>query len=481
MLAKEIFSDQNNFINITGVPGAGKTTLAVQIAELSKQSNVLYLSFGKENTLKVRQRLAGKATCLSFHAFAKNGMNINSQRIVNRVTLSLINQCTKNTEHALHSAKELECIMVMLEMFCKSNLKLEVSHKLLDKKDTFPKLTKEDRDRVNNSFLAYWRSLWNEKSNLPITHDMYLKEFSLKKISIPYTTILVDESQDLNDTMHELINKIYLYNKKSKIISFGDPCQQIFSFRGSSRRFLEADFHYKLTKSYRFGSNLASLCNAFMNKQELHYYTDINSDGKGTEIIKSPPILSIIDSIKSGKRPVLISRFNYTLWQVLKECCENKIKCALLGGISNAEFDFLRALNQLYNGNKVRHTALVGMKYIDYKRIAKATNDRSSLLACRFVESVGNNAELFNRMKNSVVSLKDAQVLLTTVHQAKGLEFNDAILLGDFPEVYDTQTKDLIKIKDEEAHLLYTAMSRAKKTLGIPTDLFLFYKTHVKK
>jgi DNA helicase-2/ATP-dependent DNA helicase PcrA len=58
----------------------------------------------------------------------------------------------------------------------------------------------------------------------------------------------------------------------------------------------------------------------------------------------------------------------------------------------------------------------------------------------------------------------DERVFVTTVHKAKGLEFDDVIVFdaveGRYPNFYN---QDNLRLKAEDARKFYVALSRAKK------------------
>lgn len=66
-----------------------------------------------------------------------------------------------------------------------------------------------------------------------------------------------------------------------------------------------------------------------------------------------------------------------------------------------------------------------------------------------------------------LVSENDNQVVSITVHQAKGLEFDTVFIAGavdnEMPSYYSLQAGDV----EEEKHLFYVAMTRAKERLAI--------------
>jgi energy-coupling factor transporter ATP-binding protein EcfA2 len=476
-LPLQIINNNLKKINIIGVPGAGKTTLAKRMAALLPNEKFLYLSFGKENTINAKKMFGQNVTCLSFHALAKQSMNINTKRICSRITLSILNQSIKNKEYSLGSAKELEAMMILNDMFCISFIKIDRCQDFFRTSTAFPNLSDQEKKYVTIAFKAYWRSLWEGGCDLPITHDMYLKEFSQHNINLGYDRVFIDEKQDLNEAMFSLIDQICYSNSNVKITSFGDPCQQIFGFRGSSDLFSREESHYKLTNSHRFGRSVCRLANHFMKTQNISYYTDIESKKDDTKIMPFSSYNDVIKHIHNGGRPTFIARYNMTLWHLLKFFSENNISCSLAGGLDISELDFLKSLYDLSLDKKSNHSRLKGMSYKGFKRQAKLQDDKSSMLACKFVEGVAEGGyELFKKMSQCIKEKKHASVLLTTVHQAKGLEFKDVWLMKDFTSVFDTNANSEVLIKREEAHLLYTAITRAKYSLRLPDDWYSMWK-----
>ena len=113
---------------------------------------------------------------------------------------------------------------------------------------------------------------------------------------------------------------------------------------------------------------------------------------------------------------------------------------------------------------------------------AGGVDDRQALLACQFVESVGENGEeLFDKLEKLYVDKKQAQVLLTTIHQAKGMEFRHLVVSGDLPECFDNDRQKILPTTREDLHLIYTAITRAKESIALPKSLFKYYEKAVLK
>lgn len=69
------------------------------------------------------------------------------------------------------------------------------------------------------------------------------------------------------------------------------------------------------------------------------------------------------------------------------------------------------------------------------------------------------------------VDVKDAQIILTTAHKSKGLEWPNVLLLKDFQELMKDDTPiDPSDIEPDEFNLIYVAMTRAIYNLRFEKD-----------
>jgi len=330
-----------------------------------------------------------------------------------------------------------------------------------------PPLSNGEKNELIITFGQYWQSLWSPSNRvqLNVTHDMYLKAYSEAPYALPHDILVVDEYQDLNDAMISLIDKLSILKPSMKTIKLGDPCQQIYHFKGASSSFSTSKFHYRLDESHRFGRGLCNVINSFMDSQQLNYYTKIRSRSNATKVEQHKSVGEIIELAKMKKYPTIIARNNSTLWYMVKNIALSGLKCHLVGN-NQKELYFLRALFELKSGRKTNHPALRGTTFSAYVNNAKLNKNTSALLASKFVSKIEGD-DLFSKIEASLTEAKNADVNLTTAHQAKGLEFNHVIMANDFSECV-SDSGEFVKISTEDAHLIYTAMSRARLSLTLP-------------
>jgi len=475
--AAQVILNTDKHVQIAGVPGAGKTTFATELAQYVAREDVLYLSFGRENTLGARARLGKNVTCMNFHVFAKKEMNIQSNRIIPSFTMDHLRKTLKKMAEPAINLKMLEAIVTLNALYCNSAHTFKSIHYLFNVKNMFPAMPRDEQAQVIATYIRYWKALWIEGCRYGVTHDMYLKAFATKGLLISYTRIIIDEAQDLNECMFQLLDRLSADNPKTQLIYLGDPCQQIFGFRGVSERFVEEQFNFSLNRTHRFGRDVCRLLNRFMGSQNISYYTPMTSRKNDTTIATALSFNNIVAMAKSGKRITYISRLNITLWHLLKHLAEHDIKFAILGGLQQSEVNFLKSLHDFYITGRSTHPQLRRRRYDDYKQQLKMNNERPAYMACKFIETITGDANaIFDKIAKSFTDQKSAQVLLSTVHQAKGLQFNHLTLAHDFHACVDEKTGQPIVMPREECHLLYTAITRVKKSLYLPNGLYQYWK-----
>lgn len=471
-LATQVLNHKDRHINIVGVPGAGKTTLVGDIARQAPQLRFLYVSFGSENSKSAKTNMPDNVYCSSLHAFSRQLLNVSSSRLRNSLSMSDYRVALKQLNTPLTDIKLLDAFQVLNSLFCASGIAFNhLPDVYLRNKKQFPVMNNDELSQLLITYRDYWIALWQTNCSLPVTHGMYLKQYSMVATTLPFDYLVIDEGQDLNDAMFAAILRMIFCSPSIKSITLLDPVQQIYSFLGASHKASMLEFQFKLDETHRFGKNLCGLVNKFMEAQHgIHYYTPIWSKSSKTEIHDNAGLPELIEKIKSGFKPTFISRYNHTLWHILQKLAMAGITCSINGKDSD-ELQSLVALHNLYLGKKVTSHGLNNYTYDHYKKMAQANNNTNTLTACRFVEKLGKDgATTFKLLLEHLVPTKQAQVLLTTVHQAKGLEFNHVVMANDFPDCIDQKRNSFIEIEREDAHLIYTAITRTKRSIYLPKN-----------
>jgi superfamily I DNA/RNA helicase len=98
-------------------------------------------------------------------------------------------------------------------------------------------------------------------------YDLEMKRAQLMKLKMPGTLILVDECQDMDGCQVAWVSEQY-QNSKKLLYMVGDAAQTIYSFRGAKSKYMmELPFpatDRTLTTSWRFGPSIARMANVVL-------------------------------------------------------------------------------------------------------------------------------------------------------------------------------------------------------------------------
>ncbi|WP_221189918.1 3'-5' exonuclease, partial [Azomonas macrocytogenes] len=104
--------------------------------------------------------------------------------------------------------------------------------------------------------------------------------------------------------------------------------------------------------------------------------------------------------------------------------------------------------------------------FADYVEQAKATGDaemRRSLMLLKVYNDIPQRLAALEQQ--TVKEEAEASITVTTVHRAKGLEWDNVALFYDFPDIFELEeTPDQ---QDDELNLLYVGVTRAIKRLAL--------------
>ena len=227
---------------------------------------------------------------------------------------------------------------------------------------------------------------------------------------------------------------------------------------------IDGDMCY-LTKSFRFGENIASVADLF-----LHYLSSPETISGGN------PDIGLIDSetLYPEDIDVILTRTNAGAISIaidyMLEYPDKRINLHNLDGLTNL-VNTVRDISHLKKGNPdIENEALKNFdSYDELAEYCIAFNDSDLCLAYLLEKSRGYKA-----VKQAVEECHctNPDVSITTVHRSKGLEWNNVMLAADFQPISYTVKeegdKQIVQIKNNaECRLLYVAVTRAKKKLYI--------------
>lgn len=288
----------------------------------------------------------------------------------------------------------------------------------------------------------YWADITDNHGRLPFTHDCYLKIWQLSGPRLNSDFVLYDEAQDCNPVMLAIVEE---NRDRCQLIFVGDRHQQIYSWRGAANAMAEApvDGRTYLTQSFRFGAGVATVANVVLERLGAE------------QLVQGNPALVSTYGPMDGDADAVLCRTNAELiTQVMSEV-EAGRRPGVVGGVDEI-VAFAKAATDLMNGRSTTHPNLTGFdSWSDVLAYVESPACDDDDLA-RLVKLLNTHdpVKIINVLSRCA-DVRDADVVFSTAHKAKGLEWNRVRLAGDFDY-------DLNDAAPETLRLLYVAITRAK-------------------
>jgi len=342
-----------------------------------------------------------------------------------------------------------------------------------------PELTPEQITNLSKYTKQFWLQLIDTGTKHTINHDVYLKLFQLReygistfwdkvnKENVEIDVLALDEAQDSNEVTIAIFENTKIIQK----VVVGDDFQSIYQWRGAIGALDRFD-HYQqgqLTTSFRFNNTIADMANVVL------YMGDAKIDVTGANTKTS------IDT-----KAILVRTNIDLLRNIYIAIAEGKTIYTPVD------------LKELFS--KVYHVAALNRgevpKYPD-RELAELRTKDDLLEACALSSQIelltkltmnlcsGGLTYNINRIREAAMpDSASADVTISTIHKAKGLEWDDVTIDDGLIKFQYDSEGNVIKPEEtisewleqlENLNLLYVAITRAKVQCRVPfylNDLF---------
>lgn len=474
-------------ITINAVAGSGKTTtLIAYAANQSPTANILYIAFNKSVKLDAARKFEASgltkvkvetAHSLAFNYIVKgSNYKVKPQSYKTHEIAELLELSGDGEKHGEYVIANH--INKFITYFCNSNKARVQDLNYLetisdDKAATFVKRFYAYIEKSTRLLLGMM-----DKGSIEITHDFYLKKFQLAKYQLPYDYILFDEGQDASPAMLD----VFLQQKATKVI-VGDTHQQIYSWRYAVNALETTNFKkLSLSTSFRFPQPIADLASTILVwKNHFTAIQAVKIKGNGqTSSVKTRAIIARTNLGLLLKAIEFINK-NPSVHHLYFEGNINSYTYADDGA---SLYDVLSLYNQKKAG--IRDKLIERMNNIEeLEEYIEKTEDIQLGMMLNIVKEYGNTIPgLLKSLKEKHTGDDDrnkAAVIFSTVHRAKGMEYDEVELADDFTsevkllkQKTNQQSKEdplnIAKV-NEEINLLYVAITRAKYKIKIPETI----------
>jgi ATP-dependent DNA helicase RecQ len=277
-------------------------------------------------------------------------------------------------------------------------------------------------------------------------------------------------------------------NDNLRIIAVGDDDQNIFEWRGSSSAYFESLLNgldskkYELVDNYRSNANIVEFANQFAGKITRRFKTNpiipIKKENGKISICKliteniAIPVVNMIKNIKPSGSTCIVVRTNeeaLNITGLLSKSGVNARKIQTNDGFNLCNLVEIRdfIVDTSANNDSYAITDEIWQRAKDNlnKKYKNSDNLSGTLKLIRDFEETNNRTKYKSDFKQFVresnledfLSNSEGTILVSTIHQTKGREFDNVFLA----------LNRTFELNDAEKREIYVAITRAKQNLHI--------------
>lgn len=472
-------------IKINAVAGSGKTTTLVEYARARQDNRILYLAFNSSVKKSAREKFSQlglknvrveTAHSLAFSDVVR-GSNYKIESGYKTSQIKDILGLNPNSHDRSAGFVMANHIKKFAAYYCNSSASKvqELDYRMI--------VTDPVAKAFVNSFydeIEYGTRLLLAKmlrGEISITHDFYLKLFQLRNPRLNYDCILFDEGQDASPAMLD----VFLRQNSTKII-VGDTNQQIYGWRYAinSLQKVEGFRNMTLTTSFRLDEEIAELAmNILKWKEHFTPFENNHIRGLGRRDVMETRAVIARTNLKLLAKAIGLATSVKPVGKIYFEGNLNSYTYASEGA---SLYDVLNLSNGSFH--LIRDDMIRNMKSIDeLKEYADKSEETELMMMIEMVNEYGRDLpRLMKLLKEKHVADNDrsnADVIFSTVHRCKGMEYDEVTLEKDF--VNEESILKLLKREgadnidadslSEEINLLYVAVTRTRTRLKLPEEL----------
>lgn len=436
--------------------GCGKTATLQAFAKANSGLRILYLAYNKAIKDEALSKFPDNVICKTGHQLAWPKFGTQYAHKLGNTKLTDVAKLLNTRDWGF-----VRHVMAVVNNYaCSADPEIGIAHFFAgvpaEEQDDF---SERQTERLLAAATTVWEAMVDIDSRFPCIHDAYLKLYQLSGPQLSYDCILFDEAQDANPVLSAVVKA-----QAGQKIFVGDKWQQIYRWRGAENALDKeiedgADAMY-LTNSFRFGPMIAGVANAILRLQ-----------GETRPLVGLGPMDKVKSSL-DGVRGQYTS-LNRTVSGVIMAAIDAVASGKVVYWNGGIEAYNLAGLEDTYNLKNNRLGEITDGRvrafktYDAYVEAAEASEDPEMLRTMRILKDHGDIPRLLAALREySTDDIEEADVVVSTVHRAKGLEWPVVKLEEDFPDIFDPERVDPDQVGDE-LNLLYVAVTRAKTILVI--------------
>ena len=438
--------------------GSGKTYTLWEAAKELKDKRGLYVAFNKAIADSAGKKFPAYVNCRTGHSLAFTEVGRKYSTRLGKITGTILAKEMDIGDVSKYPTPPTKGYLILdtLRIYCYS-AEDHISPLHVPKivgPYTPEEITVMEID-IANQAKKVWDKMADINNTFPITHDFYLKLWALSNPKLNKDFILFDEAQDAN----AVILKVITGQKNSQLIFVGDKYQQIYAWRGAINAMdkIKTEHSAFLTQSFRFGPAIAEMANKILQNYMPPDVRPLSIKGltdKIGEILRGKP--------KEDFTPdAILCRTNAGVISNVFQQLALKRKVYIQGGVTQT-INLLKGASDLKAGRKTWCPELC--LFNNWQEVMEYSNSGIGQDMKAFVSMIETHGiqNLINTLQDTCTTPEESEVILTTAHRAKGLEWETVKLHSDFYAPAPGK-----RLPQGEINLLYVAATRALSNLDI--------------
>ena len=296
---------------------------------------------------------------------------------------------------------------------------------------------------------------------------------------IAKSVLVIDEAQDMGANDFRLVQALMRQNEEMRVIAVGDDDQNIYAFRGSDSRYMQSLVSeegaklYEMTDNYRSAHAIVNCANRFVQRipGRLKHTAIQSATGEDGQVIT---LKSLIDTeISTQGSTAILTRTNEDTMQVAYELERRGLRATVAQSMGGFRFGNLAEVRYFLKQLGSKEEAVISTdRWQEAKRRTLetyATSTCQSIMQHFFADFETTHRTyylsdlreyIFESNIEDFIAADNRSVFVSTIHKAKGREFNTVYLLSPVPDGRD--------VNDMRAY--YVGLTRAKQNLYLVTN-----------
>ena len=296
---------------------------------------------------------------------------------------------------------------------------------------------------------------------------------------IAKSVLVIDEAQDMGQDDFRLIQALMRQNEEMRVIAVGDDDQNIYAFRGSDSRYMQSLVSqegaklYEMTDNYRSAKAIVDCANRFVQRipNRMKHAPIQSATGEEGKVMTLKSLQNTEIKVQGGT--AILTRTNEETMQVAYELEQRGLHATIAQSMGGFRFGNLAEVRYFIKQiGKDDEVTISKEKWQEAKKRTLKTYASSTCLDV--MRHFFADFEAINRVYyrsdlrefiieseiEDFIASDDKSVFVSTIHKAKGREFDTVYLMSTIP--------DGRQVEDVRAY--YVGLTRAKRNLYLITN-----------